>query len=110
MSIVAPMSPTTQRCKHSRFRRRKSMSLVASKNIKVIYLRRINLRHRMSFCRLSDIGREIRDTSGEAVLPLQDVAKQVHDLGEASRVLRSAEFRRSMRSAANFHPASAESR
>jgi hypothetical protein len=35
-SIVAPMSPTTQRFDHSPFRRRKSMSFVRSRNIKVI--------------------------------------------------------------------------
>src|ERR1700688_818565 len=35
-SIVASMSPTTQRFDHSPFRRRKSMSFMRSRNIKVI--------------------------------------------------------------------------
>jgi hypothetical protein len=35
-SIVASMSPTTQHCDHSPFRRRKSMSFMLPRNIKVI--------------------------------------------------------------------------
>jgi len=42
MSIVAPMSPTTQQCQHSPYRRRKSMSFVGPRNIKVIVFGRNN--------------------------------------------------------------------
>ena len=107
MSIVAPMSPTTQRCEHSLFRRRKSMSFAASRNIKVIYSKRMNLRHRMSFCRLSDIGGgAIR---GEAVYRHKMWRIRCTISERRFRGLRSVDFRRSTRSAVNFHPASAES-